>query len=175
MISFSTPICINTTFVANILYTVRVLLQYRIIHSRAEIINWNQCTSFQISQWCTTDISLRAWIHSVLSQQRIYFRYVPTRLTFTRWGCCVLRLWHTPTELAHSFFFFLFLCLFLSLWPFQLYFIPWILPTTLRFLTQFLRSYFCLIGPFNYISLYEGLLQPWYNPLWLTGLKAPTN
>ena len=25
-----------------------------------------------------------------------------------------------------------------------------------------------------YIS-YEGLPQPWYNPLWLTGLKAPTN
>ena len=24
-------------------------------------------------------------------------------------------------------------------------------------------------------SLYESLLQPWYNPVWLTGLKAPTN
>ena len=24
-------------------------------------------------------------------------------------------------------------------------------------------------------SLYESLLQPWYNPWWLTGLKAPTN
>ena len=33
----------------------------------------------------------------------------------------------------------------------------------------------CLIGPFNYISLYESLPQPWVNPLWLTGLKAPTN
>ena len=29
----------------------------------------------------------------------------------------------------------------------------------------------CLIGPFNYISLYESLLQPWCNPLWLTGRK----
>ena len=28
---------------------------------------------------------------------------------------------------------------------------------------------FCLIGPFNYISLYGRLLQPRYNPLWLTG------
>ena len=56
--------------------------------------------------------------------------------------------------------FILFLCLFLSLRPFQLYFIPYILPTTLRFLTLFLRSYFCLIGPFNYISLYESLHQP---------------
>ena len=35
--------------------------------------------------------------------------------------------------------------------------------------------YFCLIGPFNYISYYESVPQPWYNPLWLTGLKAPTN
>ena len=26
-----------------------------------------------------------------------------------------------------------------------------------------------------YLSLYESLLQPWCNPLWLTGLKAPTN
>ena len=25
------------------------------------------------------------------------------------------------------------------------------------------------------ISLYESLLQPWFNPLFLTGLKAPTN
>ena len=40
---------------------------------------------------------------------------------------------------------------------------------------MFFRSYFYLIGPFNYISPYESLLQPWYYPLWLTGLKAPTN
>ena len=32
-------------------------------------------------------------------------------------------------------------------------FIPLILPTTLRFLTLFFRSYLCLIGPFNCISL----------------------
>ena len=50
--------------------------------------------------------------------------------------------------------------LFLSLWPFQLYFVPQILPATLCFLTQFFRPYFCLIGPFNYLSLYEILLQP---------------
>ena len=56
--------------------------------------------------------------------------------------------------------FILFLCLFLSLWPFQLYFIPSILPTTLRFLTLFFRSYLYLIGPFNFISLNESLLQP---------------
>ena len=33
--------------------------------------------------------------------------------------------WHKPTELAHPIFLILFLCLFLSLWPFQLYFIPY--------------------------------------------------
>ena len=53
--------------------------------------------------------------------------------------------------------------MFLSLWPFQLYFIPWILPTILRFLILFFRSYFCLIGPFTYISLYESLSQSWYD------------
>ena len=34
------------------------------------------------------------------------------------------------------------------------------LPMTVRFLTLFLRSYICLIGPFNFISFYESLLQP---------------
>ena len=48
------------------------------------------------------------------------------------------------------------------LWPFQLYFIPSILPTTLLFVTMFSRSYLCLIGPFNFMSLYESLLQPRY-------------
>ena len=38
-----------------------------------------------------------------------------------------------------------------------------------------LRSYLCLIGLFNYISLYESLPQPWYNSLRLTGLKAQAN
>ena len=62
-----------------------------------------------------------------------------------------------PTELAPSFFVLL-LCLFLSLWPFQLYFIPQTPPlptTTLRLLTLFFRFFSCLIGPFNYIPLYE--------------------
>ena len=50
------------------------------------------------------------------------------------------------------------------LWPFQLYFIPSIFTPTLPFLTLFFQSYLGLIGPFNFISLYESLLQPWYNP-----------
>ena len=31
--------------------------------------------------------------------------------------------------------------------------------------------YLCLIGPFSCISLYGSLLQPCYNPMWLTGLN----
>ena len=38
----------------------------------------------------------------------------------------------------------LFLCLCLSLWPFQLHFIPWTLPTTVCFFSLFFRSFlFC--------------------------------
>ena len=35
--------------------------------------------------------------------------------------------------------------------------------------------YFCLLVLLTIISLLEGLPQPWYNHLWLTGLKAPTD
>ena len=97
----------------------------------------------------------------------------PHGLTFSWWGCYGLCLRHKPTELADIFY--SVLVSVSVLWPFQLYFIPKILPTTLRSLTLLFRSYFCFIGSFNYISLYESLLQPWYNPLWLTGLKAPTH
>ena len=84
----------------------------------------------------------------------------PRGLTFMWWGCSGFCFGPKATVTAHSFFFILFLCLFLSLWPFQLYFIPQILPSTECFLTLFFRSYFCLIGPFNYISLYESLPKP---------------
>ena len=40
---------------------------------------------------------------------------------------------------------------------------------------RYSRSYFCLIDPFNYISLSESLPRPGYNPSWLTGFKASTN
>ena len=35
-----------------------------------------------------------------------------------------------------------------------------IFPTTPGFLTLLFQFYFCLIGPFNYISLYESIFQP---------------
>ena len=70
-----------------------------------------------------------------------------------------------PNLLTLFFFFFgccyLLLCVLLSLWPFQfqLYFIPYILPTVLSFFTLFFRSSFCLIGPFNNVYLYWSLLE----------------
>ena len=46
---------------------------------------------------------------------------------------------------------------------------------SLCFLTLFYRSCLCLLRPFSYVSLNESLLQLWYNPKWLTGLKTPIN
>ena len=95
----------------------------------------------------------------------------PRGLTFTWWGCYGLCLWHKPTELAHSFLFYSCVC-------------------------------FCLYGPFNFISFHKFsrhnslfffpvLILPYWSfklyislwkspsaliyPLWLTGLKTPTN
>ena len=65
---------------------------------------------------CYTHICTLGW-NSLLPR--------PRGLTFMWWGCYSLCPWHKPAELARSFFFFfLSLCLFLSLRPFQLYFIP---------------------------------------------------
>ena len=83
-------------------------------------------------------------------------------------------------DVAGFFFFFLdinqpslptpfFSCVYFCLWPFQLHTFHSINSPDNSLLSH------CLIGPFNYISLYESLFQPWGSPLWLTGLKAPTN
>ena len=98
----------------------------------------------------------------------------PHEFTFTWWGFGGLCQRHKPTELVHSF-------LFCSCVRFCLYgpFNCILFHKVSRQLSVFslcssgLLS--ALIGPFNYISVYESLFQPWYNPLWLTGLKAPTN
>ena len=97
----------------------------------------------------------------------------PRELTFTWWGCCGLCLWHKPTELSHSFFI-LFLCLFLFLWPFDRILVH-------KFSQQLSAFVLCsschisaLLVIWTTIVIYESLPQPWYNPLWLTGLKAPT-
>ena len=59
-------------------------------------------------------------------------------------------------SLPTLFFLILFLCPFMSLWSFKLYFIPWILPTTHRFLTPFFWVLFLPYWSFQlYISLWQ--------------------
>ena len=99
----------------------------------------------------------------------------PFGLTFTWWGCYGLCPRHKPTELAHSFYSVL---IFVSVSAFvalSTVFHSINSPDNSPLSHSVLLVLLCLIGPFNYISLYESLCQPWYNPLWLTWLKAPTN
>ena len=98
----------------------------------------------------------------------------PHWLTFTWLGCYDFCQRHKPTELAQSFFFCSCFC-FCLCGPFNCISFHKFSRQLSRFLTLFFRSYLRLLGPFNYISLYESLLQHWYDPLWLTGLKTPIN
>ena len=89
----------------------------------------------------------------------------PHGLTFT-WRCCGLYQRHNPTELAHCFLFcscsfFFFMAL--STWQLSAFsFCSFGLISALLVLLTILL--FIKVSP-----------QPWYNTLWLTGLKAPTN
>ena len=132
-----------------------------------------------VAQWAKTTVCvvlcqvnlLLAWYIWLWHMECFCYLNVPSDSP-SRGGDVTGYVWHKPTELAH---YFLFCSCVYFLWPFQLYFILWILPTTLRFLTLFFRSYLCFVGPPNYTSLYEIPLQPWYNPLRLTGLKIAAN
>ena len=98
----------------------------------------------------------------------------PRELTFTLWGCCGLCFWHKPAELAPTPFYSVLLSV--SVFMAQSTVFHSInSPDNFSLSHLVFRSYLCLIGPFIYISLYENLLQPWCNSLWLTGLWAPTN
>ena len=94
----------------------------------------------------------------------------PRGLTFTWWGCYGLCLWHKPAELAHSFLFCscVHFCLYGPFNCISFHKFSWQISA---FSLMFFQSYLCPIGPFNNISLYESLPQPWHNPKWLTGLK----
>ena len=122
--------------------------------------------------WVARDSSLNVIVIIHHSKASMFFVVLhgPRGLTFRWWGCCDLCFWHKPTELAHSLLFCSCVC-------------------------------FCLYGPFNCISFYKFSrqlsafslcssdfisallvlsttyllripLQPCYNPLWSTGLKA---
>ena len=96
----------------------------------------------------------------------------PRGLTFPWCGCCGLCLWHKPTELAHTFLLCSCVCLCLygpfnciSFHKFSRQLPAFSLYSSGLISALFFWSYFCPIGPFNYVSLYESLPQPWYHAL----------
>ena len=94
-------------------------------------------------------------------------------LTFMWWECCSLRLWHKPAELAHCFLFCS--CIWFCLYgPFNCILFLKFSRRLPSFSLCSSRLIFALLV-FSTISLAESLLQPWYNPLWSTGFKAPAN
>ena len=95
----------------------------------------------------------------------------PRGLTFTWWeryGSCR---WHKPTELAHSFLFCSCVCSCLY-GPFNCI----LFHKFSRQLSVFSLCSSGLISALLVLStmylFYESLPQPWYNPLWLTGLQS---
>ena len=85
------------------------------------------------------------------------------RLIFTWWGCCGLCLFFC-TNRAYPLLF-ICSCVYFCLYgPFNCISFRKFSPKLCAF-TLFFRSYFYLTGPFNYMSLYESLLQPWHRPL----------
>ena len=98
----------------------------------------------------------------------------PRGLTFTWWGCCGLYLLHKPAELAHSFSFCS--CVYFCLYgPFNCISFRKFSRQLSAFYSVFFPTLFLPYWSFRLFSPYESLLQPWYYPLWLTGLKAPTS
>ena len=97
----------------------------------------------------------------------------PHGLTFSWWGCYSLCPRHEPAELAHSFFSVLVsVSVFMAL---STVFLSINSPNKSPLSHSVLLALFCLTGPFSYMSLYDSLLQPWYNCLWLIGFKTPIN
>ena len=102
---------------------------------------------------------------------------LPCGLTFTKWKCCGLCFWNKPAGSAHSFLFCycVYFCLYgpfnrISFHKFSLQ-LPAQLPPFSLCSSGLISTLLVLWT----ISIHESLLQPCCNPLWLTGLKAPTN
>ena len=89
-------------------------------------------------------------------------------------GDVTVYVWHKPPELAHSFL--VCSCVYFCLYgPFNCISFH----KFSRHLAAFLLYSFGLISASSVPSaidlFYESLPQPWYNPLWLTGLEPSTN
>ena len=78
-------------------------------------------------------------------------------LTFSWWGCYGLCPKHKPTKLARCFYSVL---VSVSVVKALSTVFPKFSQQLSAFFTLFFQSYFCLIGPFDYIALYESLPQP---------------
>ena len=101
----------------------------------------------------------------------------PRGLTFRWWGCCRSCLWYKPTELAHFFFIF-HSCVCVCLYgPFNcISFHKFSRQFTLRFLSLFFRSCFCLIGLFQlYLFMKVSLCPDIILCGWLGLIKSPSN
>ena len=110
------------------------------------------------------------------TDSQISFPDCPRGPTISWLGCYGLchRHRHEPTKLAHSLFYsaLVSVSVFMAL---STVFHSINSPDNSSLSHSVLLTLLCLICPFNSISLYESLPQPWVNPLWLTGLKAPSN
>ena len=97
----------------------------------------------------------------------------PRGLTFTWWGCRSVCFRHKPTEPAHSFVFCscVYFCLYGLFNRISFHKFSWQLSASSLCSSGLISAVLVLLTTY----LYESLLQPQYNPLWLTGFKAPTN
>ena len=84
-----------------------------------------------------------------LPRRFLWFCIDPCGLPFTWSGCCGLRVWHKPTELARSFLSCFCVC-FCLYRPFSCISFHKFSRQLSPFSTLFFWSYFCLIGPFGY-------------------------
>ena len=123
--------------------------------------------------WWTGDISMPLQFASLCDGQEVFLWSVSTGSPPLHGGICSLCFWRKPTGLAHS-------SLFCSCVCFCLY-DPFNCISFHKFSQQLSAFLLCSSGlisallALSTISLYGSLPQLWYNPLWLTGLKAPTN
>ena len=93
----------------------------------------------------------------------------PRELTFTWWKCYGLCLWH---KLSFFFCFSVYFCLY---GPFNCISHKFSRPLSVFSLCSSGLIFLSYSSFQLYIFLHKSLLQPWYNPKWLTGLKTPIN
>ena len=136
---------------------------------------WDLCKSSILAASYSNWNILPAWSHALRwhLDGSCTTCHCPCGLTFTWWGCRGLCLQHVfdinPPSVPTPFH-----SVLVSVFVFMRMALSCKCNSSLSHSVLVLFLPYC---PFNYkhMSLCESLPQPWYNPLWLTGLKAPTN